>query len=66
MSQLLTQLLAAFSVTLLAIIILAPAARWAGLVDVPTARKRHDQAVPLIGGIAIFLSFAKQSIQATE
>ena len=35
----------------------APVAREIGLVDHPTARKRHEQAIPLIGGIGIVLSF---------
>ena len=28
-----------------------------GLLDLPTARKRHDGAVPLVGGLAMFLAF---------
>ena len=30
---------------------------WLGLVDHPDARKQHSGAIPLTGGIAIFLSF---------
>lgn len=57
MSPLLIQTLAAFFVTLLAIITLAPLAAAIGLVDTPSERKRHINAVPLIGGISIFVSF---------
>lgn len=28
-----------------------------GLVDVPGGRKKHDGSIPLVGGVAIFLSF---------
>ncbi|WP_105253987.1 UDP-N-acetylglucosamine--undecaprenyl-phosphate N-acetylglucosaminephosphotransferase [Pseudoalteromonas sp. T1lg75] len=41
--------------TLIVIPILKPLAIKAGLVDLPNARKHHEGAVPLIGGIAIFL-----------
>ena len=57
MSPLLIQSVTAFFCTLLAIFMLAPLARQVGLVDLPTARKQHDNAVPLIGGLAIFISF---------
>ena len=36
---------------------LAPLARKIGLVDVPTERKQHQDAVPLIGGLSIFIAF---------
>ncbi|NTS76891.1 UDP-N-acetylglucosamine--undecaprenyl-phosphate N-acetylglucosaminephosphotransferase [Catenovulum sp. SM1970] len=45
----------ALMTTLIAIPFLKPIADKVGLVDVPNARKQHDGAVPLIGGIAIFL-----------
>ena len=57
MSPLLTQSLTAFFCTLAAIVILAPLAVRFDLVDKPSARKHHTQAVPLIGGIAIFIAF---------
>ena len=57
MSPLLIQALTAFFCTLGAIIILAPLARQVGLVDVPSERKQHQNAVPLIGGLAIFIAF---------
>jgi UDP-N-acetylmuramyl pentapeptide phosphotransferase/UDP-N-acetylglucosamine-1-phosphate transferase len=57
MSQLLLQSLTAFFCTLVAIIALAPLARKIGLVDVPTDRKQHQDAVALVGGLAIFIAF---------
>ena len=57
MSPLLVQSLTAFFCTLVAIVALAPLARKVGLVDVPTERKQHQDAVPLIGGLAIFIAF---------
>jgi UDP-GlcNAc:undecaprenyl-phosphate GlcNAc-1-phosphate transferase len=38
------------------IVILRPLALTVGLVDVPDARKSHTGPIPLIGGIAIFIS----------
>lgn len=32
-------------------------ARWAKVLDIPSERKIHKQPVPLLGGLAIFLSF---------
>ena len=57
MSPLLTQSLTAFFCTLAAIMALAPLAVRLGLVDTPAGRKRHTRAVPLVGGIAIFIAF---------
>jgi UDP-GlcNAc:undecaprenyl-phosphate GlcNAc-1-phosphate transferase len=57
MSPLLAQSLTAFFCTLVAIVALAPLATKVGLVDVPTERKQHQHAVPLIGGLAIFIAF---------
>ena len=57
MSPLVIQSLTAFFCTLLSIIVLAPLAKKVGLVDVPTERKQHHEAVPLIGGLAIFIAF---------
>jgi UDP-GlcNAc:undecaprenyl-phosphate GlcNAc-1-phosphate transferase len=37
-------------------VLIAPARR-VGLVDHPGGRKRHDDETPLVGGLAIFLSF---------
>ena len=47
-------LLVAFSVSVLTIKALLPVAPQIGLVDVPSARKKHDGAIPLIGGISIY------------
>ena len=52
-----TQILSAFFFTLITIILLAPVAAKVGLVDVPSERKQHNDAVPLIGGLAIFFTF---------
>ena len=57
MSPLLTQSLTAFFCTLAAIMALAPLAVRLGLVDTPAGRKQHTTAVPLVGGIAIFVAF---------
>ena len=57
MSLLLIQSLTAFSCTIIVIVALAPLAAKVGLVDSPTDRKRHQDAVPLIGGLAIFIAF---------
>src|SRR3990167_10449021 len=43
--------------TLTCIYLLKPAAEHIGLVDTPGGRKMHADAVPLIGGIAIFVGF---------
>lgn len=52
--------LAAFALTVVMIFVLDPVARHIGLVDQPNHRKKHDGAIPLVGGIAMFvaLSFA--------
>jgi UDP-GlcNAc:undecaprenyl-phosphate GlcNAc-1-phosphate transferase len=47
----------AFFVCLVAIWLLAPLAKRLGLTDLPSERKYHVNAVPLIGGIAVFLGF---------
>lgn len=43
-----------FLSTVVLIRILMPLAVRAGLVDVPTLRKRHDGKIPLVGGLAIY------------
>jgi UDP-GlcNAc:undecaprenyl-phosphate GlcNAc-1-phosphate transferase len=47
--------LSAFALTVVLLILLAPLARWLGLVDRPNSRKHHHGEVPLIGGVAIFI-----------
>lgn len=50
--------LVAFSMTVLAILVLRPLAIAIDLVDYPGGRKMHEGRVPLVGGLAIFLAFA--------
>lgn len=47
-------LIVAFVVSISTIKVLLPLAPQIGLVDLPNARKNHDGAIPLIGGISIF------------
>jgi len=47
-------LIVAFFASIFTIKALLPLAPHIGLVDVPNERKRHDGAIPLIGGISIF------------
>tara|TARA_R110002167_G_scaffold366448_1_gene597406 strand:- start:27821 stop:28891 length:1071 start_codon:yes stop_codon:yes gene_type:complete len=47
-------LFVAFSVSILTIKVLLPVAPHVGLVDLPNERKKHDGAIPLIGGLSIF------------
>ena len=54
MLSLLPVLLVAFFTSIFTIKILLPLAPHIGLVDVPNERKKHDGAIPLIGGISIF------------
>ena len=46
----------AFFATYLSILLTIPFAEKVGLVDTPCQRKRHVGAIPLIGGLAIFLA----------
>ena len=50
-----------FLLTLAAIFILIPVANRIGLVDKPQGRKQHVGAIPLIGGISIFIGVALTS-----
>ncbi|MFD2168182.1 UDP-N-acetylglucosamine--undecaprenyl-phosphate N-acetylglucosaminephosphotransferase [Thalassotalea euphylliae] len=47
-------LLVAFFCSVLTIKVLLPLAPHIGLIDLPNERKKHDGAIPLIGGISIF------------
>lgn len=49
-----TALFVAFFCSILSIKILLPLAPHIGLIDLPNERKKHDGAIPLIGGISIF------------
>lgn len=51
---LLPALFVAFFASISTIKVLLPLAPHIGLVDLPTERKNHDGAIPLIGGISIF------------
>lgn len=46
-----------FLVTFFCIIALFPLSSKLGLIDIPGGRKKHGCSVPLIGGVAIFISF---------
>ena len=52
------QSLAAFFITLSAILVGAPIAHRLGITDTPNARKRHQGEIPIIGGAAIFMALA--------
>ncbi|REL34883.1 UDP-N-acetylglucosamine--undecaprenyl-phosphate N-acetylglucosaminephosphotransferase [Thalassotalea euphylliae] len=47
-------LVVAFCCSVLTIKVLLPLAPHIGLIDLPNERKKHDGAIPLIGGISIF------------
>ena len=47
-----------FVATVILILLLRPVAPRFGLVDVPSARKRHAEVVPLVGGLAMFAAVA--------
>lgn len=50
----LSAVIVSFISSILAIKVLLPLAPHVGLVDYPSARKKHDGAIPLVGGISIF------------
>jgi len=56
MSNLLIQTLVAFFSTLIFLRLLSAVAPRVGLVDAPNQRKLHSGQVPLVGGVAIYLS----------
>ena len=62
MSPLLIQSLTAFFTTLLAIIAFAKIAPYLGLMDAPGPRNRHAGEVPLVGGLAIFVTLVTGGI----
>lgn len=55
-------LLATFSISFVAIKLIKPLAVKAGLVDLPNERKLHVGAIPLIGGISIFIGVLMASM----
>ena len=48
--------LASLYVVILSPLVIFWAGKW-GVVDKPDARKRHDQAVPLMGGLIVYIAF---------
>jgi UDP-GlcNAc:undecaprenyl-phosphate GlcNAc-1-phosphate transferase len=48
----------AFVIAFFAVPLVYRYARWRGIVDVPSARKVHAAATPLLGGVAVFIAFA--------
>lgn len=46
----------------LLVLLLKPLAPRVGLVDAPCLRKRHDGAIPLIGGVTIFLTIVLSAL----
>ena len=54
--MLLSPLFVALAIALVAVPLLMRLARRVGLVDTPTARKQHQGAVPLVGGVGIFIA----------
>ena len=55
-------LLLVLGLTVLFVLCLRPVAVSAGLVDAPDVRKRHDGAVPLIGGLVIYAALAVSTL----
>ncbi|QYK07183.1 UDP-N-acetylglucosamine--undecaprenyl-phosphate N-acetylglucosaminephosphotransferase [Shewanella zhangzhouensis] len=55
-------LLATFGISFVAIKLIKPLAVKAGLVDLPNERKLHVGAIPLIGGISIFIGVLMASM----
>ena len=62
MEEELDAIFSSFVFTLLAIKGLKPVADKVGLLDVPNHRKQHKGAVPLIGGLSIFLGVAVSAL----
>lgn len=54
--------LAAFILTMVFILLFKKHAVRLGLIDVPGGRKNHDGAVPVVGGLAIFVAFVFSSL----
>ncbi|MDU8924361.1 UDP-N-acetylglucosamine--undecaprenyl-phosphate N-acetylglucosaminephosphotransferase [Pasteurellaceae bacterium LIM206] len=53
--MLVVSLIATFAVAFLTIVLSKPVAVKVGLVDKPNYRKRHQGAIPLLGGISLFM-----------
>lgn len=61
-SPLIIQTLSAFAFTLVMISVLSKIAPRLGLLDMPSDRKRHTEATPLVGGLAIVASLCMGAI----
>lgn len=48
------------------VLLLKPVAPRVGLVDAPCVRKRHDGAIPLIGGLTIFLAIVLSALLSDQ
>ena len=55
-------LFTAFFVALILLVVMTPLAHQFGLVDQPSARKRHAGIIPLTGGVAIFMAVLVASV----
>lgn len=55
--QYLVALILSFTIVVILVPVLRRLAATTGFVDKPTERKQHKVAVPLVGGVAIFISF---------
>lgn len=55
-------LIVAFFTCFIIICLCEPIASKVGLVDTPTARKKHEGQVPLVGGVAIYISVLISSL----
>jgi len=56
--MLIISLITSVFVTWIALYLLKPVAYRAKLLDIPNGRKQHEGAVPLIGGMSIFIGVA--------
>jgi len=55
-----------FIIAFVIVKVLKPIAYWAELVDRPGGRKQHDGLIPLVGGIAIYLSISLTTLLFLE
>jgi len=52
----------AMTLSVVLVLFLKPLAPTVGLIDAPCVRKRHDGAIPLIGGVVIYLTLAVSTV----
>ncbi len=55
-------LVLAVALSVVLVLFLKPLAPAVGLVDAPCVRKRHDGAIPLIGGVVIYLTLVASTV----